>query len=157
MESRTDLPQRIPQALDLPTIDLPPVELAIQLAVALDEWDPVGGTRTDPTGPGTASSIPYQTAGQTLAGIHGGDGRLTLKEIHMGFALNAGELRTKVAFRKAIASNPSGNCVEVAELEDGNVAVRHSGAPNGVANIFTPGEWDAFLDGARNGEFDRQG
>lgn len=66
MKSRTELPQRTPAALDLPPVDPPPVELLVQLATALDEWEPEGGTRTDPTGPGTPSSIPYQTAGQTL-------------------------------------------------------------------------------------------
>ncbi len=73
------------------------------------------------------------------------------------FAHNAGDLRTKVAFRKATASNPSGNCVIVAELEDGNVAVAHSKAPNGAALIFTPGEWDAFEAGMKADEFTRQG
>ncbi len=73
------------------------------------------------------------------------------------FAPNAGDLRTKVAFRKATASNPSGNCVTVAELVDGRVAVGHSAAPNGTAILYTPAEWDAFLDGAKAGEFDRQG
>ena len=72
----------------------------------------------------------------------------------MHFAPNAGDLRTKVAFRKATASNPSGNCVHVAELEDGRVAVRHSD-PTGPAIMYTPAEWDAFLDGAKRGEFDR--
>jgi hypothetical protein len=76
-------------------------------------------------------------------------------QMHDTFAPNAAELRTKVAFRKASASNASGNCVEVAELEDGNIAVRHSSTPNGPANIYTPGEWDAFEDGVRNGEFRR--
>jgi hypothetical protein len=75
----------------------------------------------------------------------------------MHFAPNAGELRTTVAFRKATASNPSGNCVEVAELADGTVAIRHSSAPNGAALIYTPGEWDAFEAGVKAGEFSRQG
>ena len=93
-----------------------------------------------------------------MAGENGGPDRLTSKENPLNtFAPDASTLRTKVAFRKAQASTWNGNCVEVAELEDGRVAVRHSSAPNGVANIFTPGEWDAFLDGARKGEFDRQG
>ncbi|RMI30184.1 DUF397 domain-containing protein [Nocardia stercoris] len=68
------------------------------------------------------------------------------------FAPNSAELRTAVAFRKATASNPSGNCLHVAELADGNVAIRHSD-PAGPAIICTPGEWNAFTDGVRNGEF----
>lgn len=68
MKSRTELPQRTPEDLDLPPIELlpPSPELLVQLATALDKWEPEDGTRTGPTGPGTASSIPYQTAGQTL-------------------------------------------------------------------------------------------
>ncbi|MQY23003.1 DUF397 domain-containing protein [Nocardia macrotermitis] len=71
------------------------------------------------------------------------------------FAPDASELRTTVAFRKALASTPSGNCVEVGELQDGTIAIRHSSVPSGPALIFTPGEWDAFEDGVRRGEFTR--
>lgn len=70
------------------------------------------------------------------------------------FISDASELRTKIAFRKATASTPTGNCANVAELEDGRVAIRHSD-PNGPAIVFTPGEWDAFEDGVRKGEFTR--
>lgn len=35
------------------------------------------------------------------------------------------------------------------------VGVRDSKNPGAGALVFTPGEWDAFLDGARGGEFDR--
>jgi hypothetical protein len=34
-------------------------------------------------------------------------------------------------------------------------AVRDSKNPNGPALIFTPAEWDAFVGGAKDGEFDR--
>jgi len=141
VESRTDLPQRIPQTLDVMPFDPPPVDLLIQLATALDEWDPASVTDCRPNrGPVT----------------DGGFGRPNQLEMpmHNAFAPNAADLRTKVAFRKATASNPSGNCVHVAELEDGNVAIRHSD-PTGPAIIFTPGEWDAFEDGVRRGEFSR--
>ena len=56
---------------------------------------------------------------------------------------------------KASASNANGQCVEVAALGGGRVAVRNSTDPEGSALIFTPQEFDAFLDGARRGEFDR--
>lgn len=46
-------------------------------------------------------------------------------------------------------------CVEAAHLESGHVGVRDSKNPTGPALIFTPGEWDAFLAGAKDGEFDR--
>ncbi|WP_141548095.1 DUF397 domain-containing protein, partial [Nocardia farcinica] len=35
------------------------------------------------------------------------------------------------------------------------VGVRDSKNPAGGALVFTPSEWDAFLAGARAGEFDR--
>jgi len=55
---------------------------------------------------------------------------------------------------KSSYSGPTGgNCVEVAFLADGDVAMRNSRDPDGPALIFTRTEWDAFLDGARDGEF----
>lgn len=55
---------------------------------------------------------------------------------------------------KSSYSGPTGgNCVEVAFLADGDVAMRNSRDPDGPALIFTRAEWDAFLDGARDGEF----
>ena len=45
-------------------------------------------------------------------------------------------------------------CVETAFLADGHVAVRHSKDPGGSVLIYTPREWDAFVKGAKDGEFD---
>ncbi|MEY9843059.1 hypothetical protein ABH940_000107 [Streptacidiphilus sp. BW17] len=56
---------------------------------------------------------------------------------------------------KARASNANGQCVELALLNGGQVAVRNSTDPSGPALIFTPGEIEAFLDGARRHEFDQ--
>ena len=56
---------------------------------------------------------------------------------------------------KSSKSAPSKECVEVAHLDSGVVGVRDSKNPQGPALVFTPGEWDAFLAGARQGEFDR--
>jgi len=59
-----------------------------------------------------------------------------------------------VVWRKAAASNASGNCVEVAIL-DRTVAVRDTkDAGGGPVLFFTSAEWRAFLDGAKGGEFD---
>ena len=54
---------------------------------------------------------------------------------------------------KSSYSGPQGNCVEVALLSDGQVAVRNSRRPDGATLVFTGIEWAAFLRGARNGEF----
>ncbi len=47
-----------------------------------------------------------------------------------------------------------GSRVEVAFVDQA-IAVRDSKDPEGPALIFTPAEWDAFVGGARDGEFDR--
>ena len=60
----------------------------------------------------------------------------------------------RVRWRKSSASNPSGNCVELAELPDGAVAMRNSRQPGGPALVYTHAEMAAFLAGVRNGEFD---
>ena len=59
-----------------------------------------------------------------------------------------------VTWIKSGHSGPTGgNCVEVAFLADGGVALRNSRHPGGPALIFTRAEWDAFLGGAKDGEF----
>lgn len=52
-------------------------------------------------------------------------------------------------------SSPNGNCVELARLPDGaGVAMRNSRDPEGPALIYTRAEIAAFVQGARDGEFD---
>jgi hypothetical protein len=58
---------------------------------------------------------------------------------------------------KSSLSFSNGNCVEVAELPGGFVGVRNSRDPQGPVLKFTRGEWDAFIGGARLGDFDRFG
>jgi Domain of unknown function (DUF397) len=58
---------------------------------------------------------------------------------------------------KSSLSFANSNCVEVANLPDGRVGVRHSKDAAGPVLAFTSGEWHAFLGGVRNGEFDRFG
>jgi Domain of unknown function (DUF397) len=59
-----------------------------------------------------------------------------------------------VTWVKSRRSGPTGgNCVEVAFLRSGDVAMRNSRDPGGPALVFTRAEWDAFLGGAGDGEF----
>jgi hypothetical protein len=62
----------------------------------------------------------------------------------------------ELAWRRSSYSNGAGGmCVEVAPLGEG-IAVRDSKNPTGPVLAFTGAEWDAFLAGARDGEFDRE-
>lgn len=56
---------------------------------------------------------------------------------------------------KSSLSFCNSNCVEVASLPGGGIGVRDSKDTEGPMLRFTSGEWDAFLGGARNGEFDK--
>jgi hypothetical protein len=58
---------------------------------------------------------------------------------------------------KSSLSYGNGQCVEVAGLSDDVIMVRDSKNAKGPVLGFTPGEWDAFVGGVRNGEFDRRG
>lgn len=60
----------------------------------------------------------------------------------------------ELTWRKSRFSNPSGNCVELAELSDGGIALRHSHHPKGPALVYTRAEISAFIQGAKVGEFD---
>jgi Domain of unknown function (DUF397) len=55
---------------------------------------------------------------------------------------------------KSSLSFSNSNCVEVASLPDDEIGVRDSKDAEGPVLRFTPGEWNAFLGGVQNGEFD---
>lgn len=63
-------------------------------------------------------------------------------------------------WRKSSHSNGQANCVEIAVIPTGEVAgdcvfaVRHSKVLHGPKLVFTRAEWEAFIDGAKEGEFD---
>lgn len=60
-----------------------------------------------------------------------------------------------IAWQKSRRSNPSGNCVELARLPGGaEIAVRNSRDPGGPALIYTSAEIAAFVQGAKDGDFD---
>jgi hypothetical protein len=59
-----------------------------------------------------------------------------------------------LTWRKSTKSFPDGQeCVEVAELDGGAVALRDSNDPTRTDLRFTASEWTAFVDGVRDGEF----
>jgi hypothetical protein len=69
-------------------------------------------------------------------------GKITLSE----------EERTGLSWIKAQASTYNGACIEVASA-GGKIAMRDSKDPNGPVLVYTHAEFSAFIDGARNGEF----
>jgi Domain of unknown function (DUF397) len=57
-------------------------------------------------------------------------------------------------WQKSSRSGPvSDNCVEIAFV-DNAIAMRDSKHPDGPVLLFTAEEWDAFVAGAKDGEFD---
>lgn len=74
-----------------------------------------------------------------------------MAEIHNG--MSAEQLSSNL-WRRSQYSGAVGNCVEVAPLNDGGIAVRNSRHPTGPALVYTRAEMAAFLHGAKDGEFD---
>jgi uncharacterized protein DUF397 len=58
------------------------------------------------------------------------------------------------SWRTSSHSQSEGECVEAAFLPDGGVAIRNSKDPGGSVLRYTRREWEAFLKGAKDGEFD---
>jgi hypothetical protein len=67
-----------------------------------------------------------------------------------GYSINLDEAHWFAGSRRA---PENANRVEVAFVGEA-IAVRDAGNPDGPALIFTPAEWDAFVGGAKDGEFD---
>jgi len=60
----------------------------------------------------------------------------------------------EVRWQKSWHSNPNGECVELAALPTGEIAMRNSRYPTGPVLLYTQAEITAFLAGAKDGEFD---
>jgi hypothetical protein len=54
------------------------------------------------------------------------------------------------------SADTGANCVEAGPLADGSgrVAVRHSRTPEAATIVYTRDEWNAFVAGVKDGEFD---
>jgi hypothetical protein len=74
-----------------------------------------------------------------------------MSEIYNG--MPADEL-SGVIWQKSRRSNSQGNCVELAGLPDGAVAVRNTRHPHGPALVYTHAEIAAMILGAKDGDFD---
>jgi hypothetical protein len=61
----------------------------------------------------------------------------------------------EVRWMKSQYSNPNGECVELAALPTGEIAMRNSRFPAGPVLVYTQAEITAFLAGAKDGEFDQ--
>ncbi|WP_078875317.1 DUF397 domain-containing protein [Streptomyces sp. NRRL F-5053] len=60
---------------------------------------------------------------------------------------------SEVVWKSAPGSDPR-NRIEVADLPRGAKALRNPSDPEGTVLRYTAAEWQAFVQGARDGEFD---
>jgi hypothetical protein len=67
--------------------------------------------------------------------------------------LAAHEIPADTAWGKSRRSGAAGHCVETANVA-GGVSLRHSKDPERGAFLFTPEEMSAFVQGAKDGDFD---
>lgn len=59
-----------------------------------------------------------------------------------------------ITWRKSRRSNPSGDCVELAELAGGRMGMRHSRHPDGPALVCGRAEMVAFIRRLKDGDFE---
>ena len=101
--------------------------------------------------PSRRSRVLLGDASSGHAGLPEADREVQMSQITNG--VPASRLRG-VTWRKSRHSNPSGNCVELAELPAGGVAVRNSQQPSGPALIYPGAEVATFIQRVKDGEFD---
>ena len=61
--------------------------------------------------------------------------------------MRASELQGTTWVKSSRSGPTGGNCVQLAVLPGGGIAVRNSRHPEGPALIFTGAEWNAFMHG----------
>ncbi len=67
--------------------------------------------------------------------------------------LDADSIDEQTVWTKGSKSGAAGHCVELATVA-GGIALRHSKAPQQGAFLYTQQEISAFVQGAKDGEFD---
>ncbi|MEU6998692.1 DUF397 domain-containing protein [Nonomuraea sp. NPDC046570] len=64
------------------------------------------------------------------------------------------ELKSATWRKASRSTSDGGNCIEVAPLSNGRVAIRDTESPDQAPYVVRHDVWTAFIDGAKNGEFD---
>ncbi|GAA4905453.1 uncharacterized protein DUF397 [Stackebrandtia albiflava] len=66
-----------------------------------------------------------------------------------------GQFDTATAeWRRTTNLDGSPGKLEIGFADNGLVALRYADEPDGTILIYTPEEWDAFVEGVKDGEFD---
>jgi hypothetical protein len=60
---------------------------------------------------------------------------------------------SRAVWQRAEGGEPDEGAVEIAFVDD-LIGMRNSAEPDGPVLVFTQAEWDAFVAGAQDGEFD---
>lgn len=97
--------------------------------------------------------IPGRVSGDPTGSI-GSDREQTPTEAGEGVRAVSIDL-SGAQWHKSSHSGGNDNCVEVAHLDQGVVAVRDTKNRRGAVLTFTPGAWDAFITGVGGDEFNR--
>lgn len=82
---------------------------------------------------------------------------MTHSTAHDGTTVDLSRVQWRISSRSG--DTDGGTCVEAGPLNDGTgrVALRHSQHRDGPVIVYTRAEWDAFLAGAKDNEFDFTG